>query len=272
MGPQISFLRLPRPPRPWSAQTGWVRVPPEQSHEADPFVLPPSMCDLPPRDAERRLGLMIEYDRIREAPLSHLDYFTEWGGHTWTRMVRTGVADFLGGNLRDLRVLEIGARYGRLSCMFGLLGARVVGVDIHAHYIEAAREEACKLGVTSRVEFVLSGGDLCDLPSQSYDLVFSKSVLVLLPDLEKTLSEVDRLLGSGGRIVFIENGLGGWLAQFMRRMRHRGRWDYSRVNYFTPEHIRTVDAVFEIERLVRSHFPPIYLICGRKRGSGGVLR
>ena len=235
-------------------------------------MLLPSMRDLSARDAERRLGLMIEYDRIREAPLSHLDYFTEWGGHTWTRMVKTGLTEYLGGNLRDLRVLEIGARYGRMSCMFGLLGARVVGIDIHARYIEAAREEARKLGVTSRVEFVLSGGDLRDLPSQSCDLVFSKSVLVLLPDLEGTLSELDRLLDGGGRVVFIENGLGGRLSQFVRRMKHRGRWDYSQVNYFTPEHIRTVQSVFEIERLARSHFPPIYLICGRKRECSGASR
>lgn len=208
---------------------------------------------------------MTAYDQIRAKPLSHLDYFTEWGGQTWTRMVKIGLTDCLGGNLENLRVLEIGSRYGRMSCLFGLMGAQVVGIDVHLRYVEAAREEACKLDVSSQVEFVHSSGDLREMPSGGFDLVFSKSVLVLLPDLNATLFEVNRLLSHRGRILLIENGLGGWLLRFMRRVRHRGRWDYSKVNYFTQEHIRRIQSVFEIERVVRSHFPPVYLICGRKR-------
>lgn len=207
---------------------------------------------------------MTDYEALKRDPLAHLDYFTEWGGRSWERLVRIGLVDYLGGNLEGKRVLEIGARYGKMSCLFGLLGAHVTGVDIHQEHIEAARAEARQLGVDSRVEFFKTEGNLEGI-SGAFDIVFTKSVLVLVPDLKGLLISADFLLNVGGRVVFIENGRGGPLLRLVRRFKHRGRWDYSAVSFIAPMQLRMVESVFEIERTERSTIPPIYLLCGRKR-------
>jgi SAM-dependent methyltransferase len=208
---------------------------------------------------------MVEPEDLRAHPLSHLDYFVEWGGAAWEAMVRHGVTDFLGSSLDGLRVLEIGSRHGRMSCLFGLLGARVVGLDRYESFVESARGEARRLGVSSRVEFVLTAGDFQDLPPGTYDIIFTKSVLVSFSDLPSGLSSIDRFLSPGGRVLFIENGLGGAPSQIMRWIKHRGRYDYSMNHYLTPDRIQAFKSTFAVDRVSYSRFPPVYLICGHKR-------
>jgi SAM-dependent methyltransferase len=207
---------------------------------------------------------MIEPDDLRAHPLAHLGYFTEWGGAAWRAMVRLGVTEFLGPTLDGLHVLEIGSRHGRMSCLFGLMGAQVLGIDRYQSFVESAQEEARRLGVTSRVQFARTAGDFQDLPTGTYDIVFTKSVLVTFPDLQKALANINRLLNPGGRVLFIENGLGGTSLQLMRWIKHRGRNGYSMINYFTSDRIETIRNKFDIDRVEYSSLPPVYLICGHK--------
>lgn len=213
---------------------------------------------------------MTNYETIRRDPLAHLDYFTEWGGSAWTRLVKIGLVDYLGGNFEGQRVLEIGARYGRMSCLFGLLGARVTGIDIHAECLEIARVEAQKLGVESRVEFRQYTGEFTELSGQHFDVVFAKSVFFLFGDLRRVLPDVDKLLNEKGKVVFIENGLGGRVVQFARKVRHAGGWDYSRAHFFTNERLKVTRAVFNIEKVVTTRLPPVYLMCGTKKDPESV--
>jgi SAM-dependent methyltransferase len=206
-----------------------------------------------------------DYDHIRSNPLSHLDYFTEWGGHAWNRLTRIGIADYLGGNLENQHVLELGFRYGRMSCLFALLGARVTALEIHPQFLELARAEARRFGVESQIEFLLYDGTPENLPEQSYDVIFSKSVLILIKDLPDFLTGIEQRLAVHGKVVFIENGLGGPLLRFARRIKHYGRWDYTEADYITKEQIDLVRSLFDIERLVHTRIPPIYLFCGTKR-------
>lgn len=207
---------------------------------------------------------MTDYAALRRDPLSHLDYFTEWGGSAWERLVRIGLVDYLGSDLEGKRILEIGARFGRMSCLFGLLGATVTGIDIHEECLEIACAEARRLGVDSQVQFAKYSGDL-GVITQKFDIAFSKSVLVVVPDMTALLSKTAQLLNKDGRVVFIENGRGGRFLRIARKLRHYGRWDFSRASFITPHHIDTLKSIFEIDRIVRSRIPPIYLLCGRRK-------
>lgn len=202
-------------------------------------------------------------DRIIKEPLSRLGYFTEWGGRAWERLVRIGIADYLGGDLRGLSILDFGARYGRMSCLFALLGARVTGVDIRAECLERARAEARHLGVSDQIDFIQYDGNIESLPRHTYDVVFSKSVLVLVDNRPLVLRAMKRLLKTDGRIVFIENGLGNAALRLARRIKHRGKWDYTRAHYFTAQDARLLRREYQIEHTARSFIPPIYLFCGK---------
>ncbi len=213
---------------------------------------------------------MTDYEALKTAPLAHLDYFTEWGGRAWERLVRIGMVEYLGGNFEGKRVLEIGSRYGKMSCLFGLLGARVTGVDIHSEHVDVARAEAEYLGVESNVAFLKYGGQLSELRPRTFDIVFLKSVMFLFDDLRTFCVELHGLLAEDGRVVFVENGLGGPLLQLARKFRHHGGWDYSQASFMTSNRIEVLESVFGIDRIVRTRIPPIYLFCGRKRTSASA--
>lgn len=185
-------------------------------------------------------------------------------------MVQAGLTDCLGGSLEGIRVLDVGSRSGRMSCLFGLLGAQVVGLDIHEEFIRAGQSEAQKFNLESRVAFRRYSGNMRDLGDEKFDLVFSKSVLVLMPDLHDTLKSIYQLLRQDGRILFIENGIGGRVQRLARWLRHRGKWDYSSVNYFSDRHVELVSSFFEIETMHHARVPPIYMLYGRKRS--GILQ
>lgn len=200
---------------------------------------------------------------ITSHPLQYLDYFMEWGGEAWRRLTGHAIEHFLGRDLKGQQVLDIGTRYGKMSCLFALLGAKVVGLDLSRESLTIAQKEATKWKVTDKTLFVLTGGDLSTFRENSFDVVFSKSVLVVVPDLVRFLEEVKDKLKPGGKIVFLENAKGPWWVHLLRAFRH-GKWDYTKARYFTPHEIKAVSEVFD-EFVLRSWvFPPVILMMGRK--------
>ena len=206
---------------------------------------------------------MTGYKAISENPLSYLDYFVEWGGWPWRRFVRIALNDFIGHDLSDLEVLDVGTRSGRVACLFALLGARAVGIDKTPGFDGRARAEAERLGVADRTEFIVTDGSLDALAGRSFDLVFTKSLLVLVPGLPDFLKDVDNLLRPGGRVCFIENGYGNFLVNAFRPLRHN--WDWRQARYFTDREIKLLGDIFNTALSKFWAVPPIYLYCGYKK-------
>lgn len=204
-----------------------------------------------------------DYNAIRENPLAHLAYFVEWGGWPWRRFVRAALDDFIGHDLTGFEVLDIGARRAKMACLFALLGARVVGVDKTPGFEDKANAEAERFGVTERTEFVLTDGTLDSLAGRSFDLVFTKSLLVLVPGLPDFVKGINGFLKPGGRVCFIENGYGNFLVNAFRPLKHD--WDWRRARYFTDHEIELLDRTFETALVKFWAVPPIYLYCGRKK-------
>jgi SAM-dependent methyltransferase len=176
--------------------------------------------------------------------------------------METAVLELLkGGGLEAAELLEIGTRYGKLACFFSLMGARVTAVDVRAEPLVAAREEARKWKVQPR--FLEYDGNLDVFPDCSFDVVFTKSVLVVVPELEGFLRKISAKLRPGGRIIFLENGKGGCL-HVLRFLRHRSR-ELSERRYFSEAEVGLVQSVFGSVVVKRKLFPPVYLFMGRKK-------
>jgi len=171
---------------------------------------------------------------------------------------------FLGTNLQGQHVLEIGSRYGRMTCLFALLGGKVIGVDLNKASLSVAQSEATKWKVMDSVAFIQGGENLSIFKDNSFDVVFSKSVLVVVQGLGHFLEEINAKLKPGGKIVFLENEKGPWFLHVLRAFRHR-KWDYTKAHYFTPEEIRVVSGIFDEVTVRRHSFPPVVLILGHKR-------
>ena len=96
------------------------------------------------------------------------------------------------------RVLEVGPGPGEVSeRMQRDLGAEVVAIDISERMVELARGR----GIDARV------GDVQNLPfpDREFDLVVAAWVLFHVPELDRGLAEIARVLTLGGRLVAVTN-------------------------------------------------------------------
>jgi ubiquinone/menaquinone biosynthesis C-methylase UbiE len=97
------------------------------------------------------------------------------------------------------RVLEVGGGPGELSERIALeLGADVVMVDSSPLMVELARARGVDAHVGDDQELPFADGD--------FDCAVAAWMLYHVPDLDRALSELRRVLRPGGRVVAVTNG------------------------------------------------------------------
>ena len=193
-----------------------------------------------------------------------LDTFVEWGGPVWADQVRRGM-DWL-GDVAGLRVLEIGARSGGMATLMALRGAEVTALDITSGAFGAARELSEQHGVGGKVSFAVYSGDPQDLPS-GYDVVFAKSTLVLMPDLDAACRGIARALVSGGRLLAVENARGPLPIHVARVVRRRSLRPHG-ASYFTKRSMESVRAHLSVGLERWTVAPPTVLMGAIKVSEG----
>ncbi len=100
-------------------------------------------------------------------------------------------------------VLDVGSGAGIDSLVAARrVGAsgRVIGLDMTPAMIEAARENASRVGAAN-VEFRLGDAEAMPVDDASVDWVISNCVINLAPDKRKVFREVARVLKPGGRVA-----------------------------------------------------------------------
>ncbi len=101
------------------------------------------------------------------------------------------------------RVADLGCGPGVILC--SLLARKPtwegVGLDVSHPALQYAARLAAHRRVGARAKF--AAGDLTDLPypNQSFDLVVASEVLEHVPDIQKALRELARVLRPGGKVV-----------------------------------------------------------------------
>jgi len=98
------------------------------------------------------------------------------------------------------RVLEVGCGWGEFAAsVVARTGAELVAVDISPRMVELARAR----GVEARV------GTVEDLPfdDETFDVAVANWMLYHVPDLDRGVSELARVVVRGGRLVAVTNGL-----------------------------------------------------------------
>jgi SAM-dependent methyltransferase len=129
-----------------------------------------------------------------EAPLgARRSLYTHLDGPDAREVAFDAVAE-----VRPRRVLEVGCGPGEAAERIGReLDADVVALDLSPRMVELARSR----GVVARV------GDVQDLPfaDGAFDCVLAAWMLFHVPDLDRALAEVARVLRPGGRLVAATN-------------------------------------------------------------------
>ncbi len=109
-----------------------------------------------------------------------------------------------GTNINGKKVLDIGCGIGGIDqLLVGSYGARmVVGIDVEDRLVARARKDAELAGYsTEKIEYkVVEPGPL-DFKSESFDVVFSKDVIVHVEDKRRIYEDIFRILRAGCSLV-----------------------------------------------------------------------
>lgn len=123
----------------------------------------------------------------------------------------------------DLEVLDVGCGQGLDVANYALGGAAVTGVDLTPRHVELARSHIETMGLTA--DIVEGDAEALPFATGSFDRVSSNGVLHHTPDMPRALSEMHRVLRSGGEcriIVYNRNSLHYWLHQVLVNGLFRG--------------------------------------------------
>jgi ubiquinone/menaquinone biosynthesis C-methylase UbiE len=150
-----------------------------------------------------------------------------------------------------------------MSCFFALLGASVTGIDIKDGFAENATYEAARWKVSDRCTFIQYDGKLDLFQDKLFDIVFTKSVLLIVQNLDEFANSINRILKPDGKFIFIENSKGG-LLHYLRYLGHR-RGCCSRAKFFTDKEVTCVNSNLNVLGIKKTIIPPTYLMFGQKK-------
>jgi ubiquinone/menaquinone biosynthesis C-methylase UbiE len=105
------------------------------------------------------------------------------------------------------RLLDAGCGYCYHAVRFVRRGLRVTGVDFSDKALESAREVLRVRGLQDRVDLRQADLRTLPFPDGSFTLISCWGVLMHIPEAERVLTELVRVLAPGGRIALMENNL-----------------------------------------------------------------
>lgn len=148
----------------------------------------------------------------------------------WTRQFRTSENDAfynlafdhiakLFGPPGDERVVDAGCGSAIKSLHLARRGYRVLGLDFSAVILDEARRAAESAGLSERIEFAQGDLTALTMPSGSVKRAVCWGVLMHVPNVEKAVSELARIMAPGGRLVISEGNFRSLQARGLRTLK-----------------------------------------------------
>ena len=102
------------------------------------------------------------------------------------------------------RVLEIGIGSGLNLSYYGSAVEQVIGLDPSPKLLAMAREAARRTSIP--LELIQNSAEAMPLCNRSVDTVVTTWTMCSIPDVQRALGEMRRILKPGGRLLFVEHG------------------------------------------------------------------
>ncbi len=166
-------------------------------------------------------------------------------------------------------ILDAGCGTCAKSVLLAQRGFHVVAADFAADALERAGPTIAAHGVSDRI--TLRQGNLLALPFRDGEFQYAIcwGVLMHVPEVEKALAELARVVAPGGRLILSEGNMHAWQSyalRFAKRILGRGRGKVARV----PLGLETTEATAEGTLLTRqTDMAALIATC---RGLGLTLR
>lgn len=99
------------------------------------------------------------------------------------------------GDIKDIKILDIGAGTGRLSLQLEKGGAQVMALDVSAKMLELIRRK------NKKIQTMVGDAENLPFEKESFDIVTAAFLIVHLKDPMRFFDEVYRVLKDGGKFV-----------------------------------------------------------------------
>ena len=108
----------------------------------------------------------------------------------------------------DSRVLDMGTGSGMILPWLAepIAGGKVVGTDLSLKMLEVAKARVERAGCAGKVELAEDDCETSKFPEASFDRAITTFTLTSVPEPEKAVSELARLLKPGGKGVVLDHG------------------------------------------------------------------
>lgn len=103
-------------------------------------------------------------------------------------------------NLKKMHALEVGCGGGILTEEIARMGFMTTGIDPSQVSLSSARNHASEQNL--KIKYVKGTGENLPFADNSFDVVFCCDVLEHVYDLPKVISEISRVLKSGGMFIY----------------------------------------------------------------------
>ena len=170
-----------------------------------------------PEDA-RRSVLTATY----EAAEKHERWESIYRGHALQDRLNDRIMDRIMAHLRppaNAYFLDAGCGVGDHSIRIAKRGYRCMGLDISHSILKQAAVNVTKQGLTDRITVSSQALENLGLPDNTFDCVHCRGVLMHIPEWEKGLAHLCRVLKPGGRIAILEANDASTDAAFVRLAR-----------------------------------------------------
>ena len=118
-----------------------------------------------------------------------------------------------------MHVLELGCGTGLFTRVFAQSGASITAIDVSPDLLAKARDHHSD----GQIDFLLGDAEELSFPDEMFDRVVGSSILHHLA-MERAMSEVHRVLKSGGRIAFAEPNMMNPQVALQRNLGPLRRW------------------------------------------------
>lgn len=148
------------------------------------------------------------------------------GGHLNGNEIQYGLKVLGIPDGRPMRILDYCCGTGITAVYFALCGVEVWAFDASVEAINIAMESSAMSGVSEKTHFRVSDAQSLPYEADFFDAAFCQSGLHIVIDYPNCPRELSRVLKTGGKVVFCEEGLG--YNPFLRPIRSLRRRKYAK--------------------------------------------
>ncbi len=108
---------------------------------------------------------------------------------------------------KNATILDAGCGSGDYSVRLVKRGFFVLAIDISENVLEIAEQKYKTAGLTDKIKLQRENILSLSFPDRTFDYILCWGVLMHIPDVEKAISELDRVLKQGGLLVISEGNM-----------------------------------------------------------------